>query len=58
LELPINYLIYTQCHRGSDLCSDCRWLHSCYDLMLELSDNIIDEEYGCSGCKHAHRNIV
>ena len=58
LVIPVGDLIHTESHAGSDFSSDGWWFNGGNDLMLELSDDIIDKEDGSLGGEEAHRNIV
>jgi hypothetical protein len=58
LIVPVDDLIHAEGHAGSDFGSDGRWLYRGYDLMLELSDDFVDEEDGGFGGEHAHGDVV
>ena len=50
LEFPVNYLINAQLHWRPNLRYCPRRLNACYNFMLELSNNRIQEENCCFGC--------
>jgi len=56
--LPVDDLIHAQGHRRSNLRRNGGWFNRCYDFMLELPYNIIDEVYGSPGGKHTNRNVI
>lgn len=58
LILPVGHLIHTKSHSRPNLSSNGRRFDCSDNLMLEFSHNIVNEEYSCSGCKHAHWNVV
>ena len=58
LVVPVGDLVDAEGHGGADFCGDGGRLDGGDDLVLELSDNLVDEEDCGFGGEHAHGDVV
>lgn len=58
LELPIDYLINAQLHGRSDLRNSTWRLNTSNDLVLEFTNNGVQEKDSCFSCIETHGHII